>query len=233
MATWNINHGGGRRAAGIVDAIRGWDADVVALSEVRAQSIAAILEPLRDVYPHQLTSDVGRQRNGMALLSRHRVEAPEVSSRAEPPWRWLEWYDTMLGTSVLTVHIPMSVGNGRQTQTFWSEVLRWCGRNGARAMVLGDLNTGLHHVDETGAFFSCHQEFRALSNDAMWRDAWRHINDDASEYTWFSAQGHGFRIDHAFVTADLVGRVSSCEYDHSVRRRRLSDHSALLTDLIT
>jgi exonuclease III len=43
--------------------------------------------------------------------------------------------------------------------------------------------------------------------------------------------GRGFRIDHAFASAKLATRARGCWYDHTVRERRLSDHSALVVEL--
>lgn len=43
--------------------------------------------------------------------------------------------------------------------------------------------------------------------------------------------GRGFRIDHAFASAQLATRARGCWSDHTVRELGLSDHSALVVDL--
>ncbi len=92
--------------------------------------------------------------------------------------------------------------------------------------MIGDLNTGLHRLDEAGATFHCAAAFAALPK-AGWDDAWRLCNGAAREFSWFSAAGNGFRIDHAFASCDLAGRIVAASYDHSAREG-LTDHSALM-----
>jgi len=47
----------------------------------------------------------------------------------------------------------------------------------------------------------------------------------------YSTRGNGFRIDHAFLSAALVGRAGAIRYSHDERLTGLSDHSVLLLDL--
>ena len=96
-------------------------------------------------------------------------------------------------------------------------------------IVIGDFNTGLHHVDEAGATFHCASEFGRLAQ-AGWVDAWRLVHGDVREFSWYSTAGNGFRIDHAFVTPDLASQVVGAAYDHSTRKG-LTDHSGLTIDL--
>jgi exodeoxyribonuclease III len=91
---------------------------------------------------------------------------------------------------------------------------------------MGDFNTGLHRLDESGATFHCAEEFGRLSQ-VGWVDGWRHLHGETRKYSWYSNAGNGFRLDYAFVTTDLVDRVEAAEYDHSTRDI-LSDHSALI-----
>lgn len=43
IVTWNLQHGGGKRIGGIVDAIRSYSADVLVLSEFRNNPLGEIL----------------------------------------------------------------------------------------------------------------------------------------------------------------------------------------------
>jgi exodeoxyribonuclease III len=97
-------------------------------------------------------------------------------------------------------------------------------------LVIGDLNAGRHHLDEAGATFTCTRLLGQLAA-LGYTDAWRHLNPGIREYSWYSAQGAGFRLDHAWVSPSLLGRLSSCRYDHDQRTSGLSDHSALLLKL--
>ncbi len=51
--------------------------------------------------------------------------------------------------------------------------------------MIGDFNTGQHHLDEAGATFTSAQQFEELLAQG-WVDAWRSRNTDAREFTWLS-----------------------------------------------
>jgi len=94
-------------------------------------------------------------------------------------------------------------------------------------LVIGDLNTGRHRIDEIGATFHCAECFDRLEHVGL-IDAWRSRNLRRKEYSWITHAGNGFRIDHAFATGDLNRRITSIDYDHTPRVMGLSDHSALI-----
>jgi exonuclease III len=90
-------------------------------------------------------------------------------------------------------------------------------------------------VDAKGYRFKAGSAFARLSESGL-VDLWRREHDTRHEYTWFSRPPHGarprgFRIDHAFASAQLSRQVTSCRYDHGVRKRGWSDHSMLLVDI--
>lgn len=100
----------------------------------------------------------------------------------------------------------------------------------SQAVLIGDFNTGLHLKDETAATFTAADRFAAMS-EIGWVDAWRHFNGhEGFEPSWLSPRGNGFRIDHSFVSTDLIGHAVSCRYDHSTRPV-LTDHSAIILDI--
>ncbi len=99
-------------------------------------------------------------------------------------------------------------------------------------VVIGDLNTGLHRVDETGATFLCADQFREFGRILL--DAWRKVHGDAArEFSWRSHAGNGFRIDHAFLSPSLAPLIQGCWYDHAPRTTGLTDHAMLLLDIDT
>ena len=71
-----------------------------------------------------------------------------------------------------------------------------------------------------------------------WRDGFRHLRASARAYTWYSPNGrNGFRIDQAFVNAPLLAHLDGAAYRWGGARRNgrrdvLSDHAALLVDLL-
>ena len=65
-----------------------------------------------------------------------------------------------------------------------------------------------------------------------YRDAFRSLHGfDSKEPTWeWPRWGGGWRLDHLIVSADIG--VPECHYLHDWRREGLSDHSALVAELI-
>ena len=64
-----------------------------------------------------------------------------------------------------------------------------------------------------------------------WTDAWRHFHGSKFEPTWVSNRANEYRLDHCFVSPPLLRRVSSCDYSHTERRAKLSDHWILLVEI--
>ena len=131
-----------------------------------------------------------------------------------PPENIVRWLDIDLpehGFGCGALHILCLVPKlkdgvpGQAKTRFWNAVF---GAAAARLhepfLLVGDLNTGAHRVDETGKTFVCAEHFGKLSAPG-WTDMWRHHNPGATEWTWYSklnggARGNGFRLDHAFAT---------------------------------
>ncbi len=86
--------------------------------------------------------------------------------------------------------------------------------------------------DEEGATFIAADRFAALSEQG-WIDTWRAKHGSKREFSWFSAKGNGFRVDHAFASPSLAPRIVSVEYVHSSREgvAAPSDHSALTLEI--
>ncbi len=88
-----------------------------------------------------------------------------------------------------------------------------------------------------------------------YRDAWRHANAGGTqaelqevpeggevaagagkscaerEFSWFSHEGRGVRIDHVLASAGLIGRVRGARYEHGVRESGVSDHAAIVVEI--
>jgi endonuclease/exonuclease/phosphatase family metal-dependent hydrolase len=113
----------------------------------------------------------------------------------------------------------------------WREIVaggrRW--RVGGH-VVLGDLNTGRHRLDEAGATFSC---TAMLGRSRRWGTSTR-----GGRCTGWAPAGElaeprraGFRLDHALVSAPLAGAIRGAEYGQIALKNRLSDHAPLVVEL--
>ena len=128
---------------------------------------------------------------------------------------------------ILACYFPQ----GKEKIPVFEVVLEWAEAHSANpALIVGDLNTGKHRVDEAGATFIAADYLERLEGLGF-TDAWRHFHGPAREYSWFSTKGNGFRVDHAFVSEALLRRLRRVDYSHAEREEGISDHSILLIDL--
>jgi exodeoxyribonuclease III len=116
---------------------------------------------------------------------------------------------------------------------FLAELLTAMGeRRPTRSLLIGDLNVveRSHRRADRGFQdweYELYEELPAIG----WLDAYRTLHADRVELSWVDAEGHGYRFDHTFITADLRARLARCEYIHETRERELSDHSAMVIEL--
>ena len=231
IVSWNIQQGGGRRIPNILGVISEHDADTVVLSEVtpdRAGELRAGLEALG--YSHCHLPAIPPRDRGVLLASR---EACELRAGREtsglPHHRWAEVWFPAPAFSVVCTYFPAIPDAIR---AFWPLVHRACSDLRHRpVLIVGDLNSGETACDAQGTPLSGDPWFTAMPLHGF-TDLWRLAHGDRREYSWFSQRGgrdlNGFRLDHAFGSATLHGRVRTCCYSHGERTARVSDHSALV-----
>jgi exodeoxyribonuclease-3 len=72
-----------------------------------------------------------------------------------------------------------------------------------------------------------------LFSDNVWLDAFREINQEAEQYTWWSNRGQawaknvGWRIDYQIVSAALKDKIIGTNI---YKDERFSDHAPLIVD---
>ena len=235
----NLMHGGGRRVDALADAITRLEADVAVLTEfrpmgARASELLTTLHTAGLKYAEWTPPPDPLVPNGVAIVSRTpfaSVGHPLASSPNAHRVLQVE----LPGIDIVGVYFPLDAPKVR----FWrEEFLPWVGtRLGSPTLVMGDWNSGRHHVDEVGDTLLASDEFASMASTG-WTDAWRAIHSDGREYTWYSRPWwNGFRLDHAFLTPALVPRLLDARYDHTTRPDRadirvtVSDHSAIVVDL--
>lgn len=227
----NIQHGGGRRTGAIVDAILAAGPDVVVLSEFHASPTGSTFleqlagagltehvhgEPAATDYPNTVAVasrlPLANARFPLAESSANRQRVLEVD---------------VGGLTLGAVYLPL----GKPKVAFWRDEFlpSAASRIDRPCLLVGDWNSGRHHIDEAGATLHGAAEFEAMT-DTGWIDAWRSLRPAAREYTWYSTHGNGFRLDHAFLSPSLAPRLVSSAYRHETRTRGVSDHSALVVE---
>jgi exonuclease III len=225
LAVWNIGQGGGSRTPRIVEELSARDADVIALAGYRAGT--AIDEELRGRgWPYVATSGPAGKENGIAVFAGTPVGRVEARGH-----RWLEVELEGFGIWVLLLPAATNPAKTEEKRRLWDEAVREAeARRGEPWLLTGSWNTGAHRVDEKGRTYVCAEQFGRLS-ELGWVDAWRKFHPGETEWTWYSNQGNGFRVDHAFASPALVKQVRECRYSHREREAKLSDHSMVLVEV--
>ncbi len=235
IVSWNVRQGGGGPRAGpMAAALAALEPDVVALSEYRPAASAPLLAALvAGGLEHVAATEPRRSANGVAVLARrpfhlHRTPAWLTELQRE---RWLELDPAGAGFTLATVYVP-PIRSGFDKPAFWQALLTAAEQSiHEEFVIVGDLNTGLHRIDERGATFGCEDAFRELLAQG-WVDAFRALHGDVREYSHGARSEGRHRVDHAFLSPSLAPRLQACFYEHGPRVvDRLSDHSPLVLDL--
>lgn len=225
ITTLNLRHGGSSRIAGLSDWLVATESDAIVCTEFRwGKAGDALSERLgRAGYVYQFAASQTVAQNTVCIFTHHAAQRVHVDLPLEEQHRLVAIsFGPLKVVGVYFSQLKAKLPLFRYLLSRPSELI-------GPAVLIGDFNTGLHHLDEAGATFHCADEFCRLS-EIGWVDAWRLLHGDERAFSWQSNAGNGFRIDHALVTPDLVGRVESAAYNHEPRAG-LTDHAALMIGL--
>ena len=236
LISWNILHGGGTRRTPLI-ALRlcELEPDLVVLTEHRWTTGGQIAGVLFDRgLVHQVSTDPVRGRNGVFVASRTPLEPGDSGPGAWASNRWLDVRLPAWETWLTAVHAPdthwSDTARIQRQAAFWRHLVRICGeRRGIGHVVAGDLNTGRHGLDEAGRTFTG-TWFLGRIATLGYRDAFRLMAPAAVAPTWFSHTGSGFRIDAAWVSEGLVGRVELARHEVGALREKESDHAPVVVE---
>ncbi|MDX1874525.1 endonuclease/exonuclease/phosphatase family protein [Mycolicibacterium sp. 120266] len=227
IAALNIRHGGSKCAGALATRLLGYDADIVVVTEFRADGTGVRLK-LHLAAAGYTTShpDTDPKHNSTLIASRHgvtraRAFADDVEARHL-------WCAETAGVVLCAVYLPQKVAELRYLQA----VVRDARASGIDVLV-GDFNTGNNDLDKEpqgAGFIGSEMPGRLIGSGYL--DVWRSRHPATREYLWFSRPGDdGFRLDHLYASPELAHRVSLCEFDHAPRLAGETDHSALVTEL--
>ena len=252
MRVISLNLNGIRAAArkGLYAWLRRQRADVVCLQEIKAQvdqlDDRQFWPPSFQCYYHPAQK---KGYSGVALYARR--EPDEVIEGLGWPdfdaeGRWIEARFGKL--SVISLYLPSGSSSELRQQVKFDIMARFTPyleqllRDGREYIICGDWNIA-HTKDDIKNWRGNQKnsgflpEERAwldlLFGDMGWVDAFRVVNQNADEYTWWSNRGQawaknvGWRIDYQVVTPGLRDRIRNASI---YRSKRFSDHAPLIVD---
>lgn len=219
----NLRHGGGRRTEAIAEYVADSSPDIFVATEFRSGAAGIqLLSRLTGAGYHQAFFPSAPKTTNCVMVA-NRLPAEALSFRPSPGDAHRIVGCRVAGISVVGVYFA----NGGAKASLFGYLLTRPPEIQRNALLVGDFNTGLHPLDDSGVRLRCADLFAALDADVL-VDAWRGRNGyEAREFSWMSRSGNSFRLDHAFATRDLATRITRCCYDHGPRTTGLSDHSAI------
>lgn len=231
IVAWNIQHGGGdpQRSPKVITELAEFESDVIVLTEFRNNATGALIKARLAELGYSVSHPLVPERaNSVVVASRDEIidSYPLDTTLADQRHLWvveLGW------VKLCGVYMPLNEAK----ISYWDALQRAADDERGPDLFIGDFNTGNNIVDlAPGATrFIASKQFDAFGKGRL-RDVWRTINPEIREYTWYSTQGqNGFRLDHAFATTSVLGRVARCDYMHDTRERGISDHSALRVEV--
>ena len=252
MRIITLNANGIRSAArkGFFDWLGQQDADVVCVQETKAQ-LDQLADPLfhpQGYHCHYFDAQK-KGYSGVAVYSRAKpqaVIAGHGSREFDTEGRYLEVQ--FKGLSVISAYLPSGSSSEERQQAkfrFLAEFmphLRSLKRKRRDYVVCGDWNIAHKPIDlknwrsnqKNSGFLP---EERAwldeLFGDAAYVDAFREVNAEPDQYTWWSNRGQawaknvGWRIDYQVLSPRLRGSVLAADI---YKRQRFSDHAPLTID---
>lgn len=198
--------------------------------------------------------------NAVLIASRWHIETRELEDNPVPR-RALEVRIPEHDVVVIGCHVPDQPGATDRIGCWRAITNRAKNLSDAQVVVIGDFNTGRHLEDEVGRGFSNVEALGLLwthgyrdafrlkhpdAREASWADRSIDAGTTNVQETGFKSLQNrelqhtspkrgvvlgAVRIDGAWVSQRLTNAVTTAEYDHTVRRLGVSDHSIFTLEL--
>jgi exonuclease III len=240
LCTLNVSGPKHARAPQIVNYLLGAAANVIVLTEMRANPGADVVAASLDTEGFRVTRARGwRDATFHTLVATKGFDATPVDPAFDDP-RVVAADLTSDQTTIrlVGVYAPtngMTAESSTRRARFQEDLLDYLASAYRPSLwVTGDLNViEPDHQPPLPAFEPHDYDFYRRLQDLGLSDAYRAMQPDGADHSWFHPHHGSQRLDHALIGP--TGTLRSCHYDQSTRQRELSDHAALhvLLDLPT
>jgi exodeoxyribonuclease-3 len=224
-------------------------ADVLCVQETKAQEHQLDLLH-RPAGWHSYFFDAQRPGySGTAIFSRKQPDAVKAGLGFELCDTQGRWIEAQFGDlTIASLYLPSGSANEEAQARkdhflaqFMPMMQQWR-KNGRRMIVCGDWNIAHKEIDlknwkgnlQNSGFLPHERAWlTTLFDEVGWVDAFRVVNQEADQYTWWSNRGQayaknvGWRIDYHIVSPDLKDRIKSTTI---YKGEKFSDHAPLILD---
>jgi len=250
IVTLNVN--GIRSAArkGFYPWMESTNADFICLQETKAQEHQLPLEAAAVAHYHGTFFDARRPGySGVAIYAKRKPDRivrgfgwPDFDHEA----RYLQFdYGSLSVASLYVVSGAMGPARQAVKDQFLARLypkLEQMRHDGRSYVLCGDYNIAHREIDvynpircaHISGFFPRERAWMdKLLADAGWVDAFRAVNGEGGQFTWWSnfqkafERNNGWRLDYQLVTPDLRGAVRAASI---YKEQRFSDHSPVVVD---
>ena len=252
MRVISVNVNGIRSAAtkGFFTWLDQQNADVVCLQEVRADE-----EQLTDLIfqPHGFKRYFfSAEKKGYSGVAIYCKQEPDNIRKglgwdiADQEARYIEI--NFKDLHIASVYLPSGTsGDERQAVKYnfldnYLEILKQQIASNKQYILCGDWNIAHKNIDlknwrsnqENSGFLPAERAWLdKIFDEVGFVDAYRHVNPDKAQYTWWSNRGQawannvGWRIDYHVVTPNLASKIVHTDV---YREQKFSDHAPLIID---
>jgi exonuclease III len=252
LISWNLNNRV-KQAADQIKALIKFESDVIALQEV-TQTTAPIFRHELQHRGYQHIVDSFQRVGDKSILTGPRRYGELIASKW--PLRLLPlcdipWEERVLSASIEspfgrvhlhTTHIPPGSTNGWiKIETLEGIYKRLSVKSKFSRILCGDFNTPKEETDDgkiitwgtvnTRWDLGERNVLEGLTEFGL-KDVYRYQHGyGVQDFSWYAKPQIGRRFDHIFASSSLLNKVK-CRYIHSLRQKKLSDHSAIMADFV-
>lgn len=237
---WNIANPSLERAGKQAEWIRKRKEDVFVLTEVKTSRGCLFLKKYFEAYGYYvLFPDIEDKEYGSMIVSKIPLSGGALKYMEFIPSRAmcgkLSFFKKDI--EVVGIYVPSRDASEKKIKRkklflrALLDALQISSANNLR-IVCGDFNILEPNHNPPYPFFGDweYDFYRQLSEHQL-SDAWRFLHPYKHEYSWVGKTGDGYRYDHCFVSNALLLTTKNSFYFHEPRLKKLSDHSALITEL--
>ncbi|WP_327749780.1 endonuclease/exonuclease/phosphatase family protein [Streptomyces europaeiscabiei] len=237
LLTLNVQGSPATRRDDILEWLYGTEHNVLVLTEVRVNDSGnRLIQELESSGFQAVRVPAGPDDRYRSVIATKGYEVQPVKTNVSTPRLAIARLATHFGpldvVGLYSVTNGMSVDSSTARREFQQRILETLtehrtAHSGTPLLITGDLNVlEPGHQPATDDFEEHDYAFYSGLLDLGLVDAYRHIHPKGVDLSWYGPLG-GQRLDHMLIDESLAHRLADCVYTHSVRTRRISDHSAM------